>query len=218
MRGRLWRGAAAAAACGGVAAAGGWLLDGHTVPRSAFHMTVATRILDEREHVLRFFSGFVSSLSLQRRVPNVVVEALTPETFSREENKADSAEGSGGTASAERSACQFTEQHAALSPLFAARLDDYRGSGYTRGHMAAAGNFKHASQEAMCDTFVLGANIVPQEGRNNADYWFRLELLARRDLPQLLGTVYVLSGPLFLPHAVAEDPDKGISRHRRGGR
>lgn len=70
----------------------------------------------------------------------------------------------------------------------------------------------------MCDTFVLGANIVPQEGRNNADYWYRLETLARRDLAPMFGGIFVLSGPLYLPHTVEEDPDKGLSRYRRGGR
>ena len=46
---------------------------------------------------------------------------------------------------------------------------------------------------------------------------FLFKVLARRELPRVLGKVYVLSGPVFLPHKVEEDPDKGLSRFRRGG-
>lgn len=60
--------------------------------------------------------------------------------------------------------------------------------------MAAAGNYKFASQEAMCETFILSANVVPQEGRNNGDYWFRMELLARKDLAEAFPELFVFSG------------------------
>lgn len=50
-----------------------------------------------------------------------------------------------------------------------------------------------------------------------ADYWFRLETLARRDLTASFPQLYVLSGPLYLPHPVDDDPHKGLSRHRRRG-
>jgi len=43
---------------------------------------------------------------------------------------------------------------------------DYKGSGYDRGHMAAAGNHRH-SQAAMDQTFVL-SNISPQVGLTKA--------------------------------------------------
>jgi DNA/RNA endonuclease G (NUC1) len=86
------------------------------------------------------------------------------------------------------------------------------------GHLAAAGNFRSCEQHVMCETFVLGANIVPQEARHNEDYWFRMEVLARRDLPRVVGCkVHVLSGPCFLPEERSDDPDKGLSRFRRSG-
>lgn len=44
-----------------------------------------------------------------------------------------------------------------------------------------------------------------------------MEVLARRELPRALGKIYVLSGPVYLPHKVDEDPDKGLSRFRRAG-
>jgi hypothetical protein len=101
---------------GGLAALGIslYVADGLTVPRSAFHMTTITRLLDERQHLLRFFDGFVTSLDLQRRVPRVVVEQM--------EEKGDDEAGV-----ADRSFCQFTGTHDAVPPKLAASLDDYRG-------------------------------------------------------------------------------------------
>jgi DNA/RNA endonuclease G (NUC1) len=134
--GLLLGGAAAALGCGAVLAAG----DGLTVPRTAVHMTAATRLLDERQHLLRFFPAFVSSLDLQRRVPVVVVEHLSPSPVAEGDEN-------GG---ADRSRCAFTERHPAVPEAFAARLDSYRGSGYTRGHLAAAGNLRGGDQASVC--------------------------------------------------------------------
>lgn len=75
-----------------------------------------------------------------------------------------------------------------------ARDEDYRGSGYSRGHMAPAADFGW-SAEALRATFVL-SNAVPQVQSVNAGSWARLERAVRR-----LGTdadvVYVFSGPVF---------------------
>ena len=181
-------------------------------PYNDLHQKVLEFIIDPSELPnLRFYEGFVSSLNYAKRVPNVVIEQLQPpESYSRSENGAV----------ADRKNSWFTAQHCSVPAQFAAPLEAYRGSGYSRGHMAAAGNFKNVSQLAMDETFVLGANIIPQEGRNNGNFWFRMEMLTRRDLPQVLGNedAFVLSGPLYLPtlaYSAANDPDKGISRYRQ---
>lgn len=44
--------------------------------------------------------------------------------------------------------------------------EDYRGSGWSRGHMAPAGNYKFC-QKSMDDTFYL-TNILPQDLSNNS--------------------------------------------------
>ncbi|KAH0472363.1 MAG: hypothetical protein KVP17_000078 [Porospora cf. gigantea B] len=75
--------------------------------------------------------------------------------------------------------------------------DDYLGSGFTRGHMAAAGNHKN-DQTDMDLTFRLEANILPQLHQNNAGVWRLLEFLCRCLLAHYK-TVHVLSGPLYLP-------------------
>ena len=49
---------------------------------------------------------------------------------------------------------------------FSSHNEDYRKSGWSRGHMAPAGNYKHC-QKSMDDTFYL-TNIVPQDFDNNS--------------------------------------------------
>ncbi|KAF2346260.1 DNA/RNA non-specific endonuclease [Trinorchestia longiramus] len=74
---------------------------------------------------------------------------------------------------------------------------DYKGSGYDRGHMAAAGNHR-TSQEHCRQTFVL-SNMAPQVGRGfNRDKWNELEQYCRK-LVRQSKNVYVCTGPLFLP-------------------
>ena len=58
-----------------------------------------------------------------------------------------------------------TQPDPTLPSAFNASNDDYWDSGWSRGHMAAAGNYKHC-QKSMDDTFFL-TNIVPQDINNN---------------------------------------------------
>ena len=96
---------------------------------------------------LRAFTGFVVAWDTRLRNPKWVIEHLARETLS-----------GGGT----RRASQFRED-AGIDPRFRSKLQDYRGSGYDRGHLASAANHK-SSQRAMDDTFVL-SNTSPQVGR-----------------------------------------------------
>ena len=96
---------------------------------------------------------------------------------------------------ANRAKCRFTADER-LSEKFRAQNEDYRKSGFSRGHMAAAGNYKH-SPESMSDTFYL-TNILPQDYKNNSGYWNRMEMHVR-DLVKKFGAVSVFSGPVFSP-------------------
>ncbi|KAF6253321.1 hypothetical protein COO60DRAFT_429579 [Scenedesmus sp. NREL 46B-D3] len=73
-----------------------------------------------------------------------------------------------------RESSSFYED-AGLEPRLRNRLDDFKESGYDRGHMAPAANHR-ASQKAMNDTFSL-SNISPQVSDG----------------------VFIVTGPLWLP-------------------
>lgn len=74
---------------------------------------------------------------------------------------------------------------------------DYRGSGYDRGHLAAAGN--HQLNQEICDQTFLLSNISPQVGKGfNRDAWNRLEKYVRK-LTRVYKHLYVCTGPLYLP-------------------
>ncbi|GAB2580044.1 DNA/RNA non-specific endonuclease [Spirosoma areae] len=71
---------------------------------------------------------------------------------------------------------------------------DYTRSGYDRGHLAPAGDFKF-SQRMMRETFLM-SNITPQEPQFNRGIWSDLEnqvrAWARRD-----NGLYVVTGPVL---------------------
>lgn len=75
-----------------------------------------------------------------------------------------------------------------------AELDDYRGSGYSRGHMAPAGDMHTA--EAMAQSFSL-ANMVPQNQTHNAGPWSKIEQDMRKYVLRAAGDVYIFTGPVY---------------------
>lgn len=79
-----------------------------------------------------------------------------------------------------------------------AELADYRNSGYDRGHLAAADNYKN-DQGLNDETFFL-SNISPQIHSFNAGIWKKLEQQIR-DWVKLHGKIYVVTGPLYLENS-----------------
>lgn len=72
-----------------------------------------------------------------------------------------------------------------------AQLEDYRGSGYDRGHLCPAGDMK-LNQTSMSESFYL-SNMSPQEKDFNAGIWNTLEDRVRK-WALTSGRIYVVTG------------------------
>ncbi|KAM4849045.1 endonuclease G, mitochondrial [Urocitellus parryii] len=100
----------------------------------------------------------------------------------------------------DRRSCDFREDDS-VHAYHRATNADYRGSGFDRGHLAAAANHRW-SQKAMDDTFYL-SNVAPQVPHLNQNAWNNLEKYSR-SLVRTYQNVYVCTGPLFLPRTEAD--------------
>ncbi|CAL1272930.1 unnamed protein product [Larinioides sclopetarius] len=132
--------------------------------------------------------SFVLSYDRRNRVPHWVFEHLTADHITPNKN-------------VNRKNCEFLEDDS-IHAYFRSTDDDYKDSGFDRGHLAAAGNHR-SKQEYQDDTFFL-SNIAPQVGLGfNQGRWKHLEEYVEK-LVKKNKSVYVCSGPLFLPR---EEPD-----------
>lgn len=75
-----------------------------------------------------------------------------------------------------------------------ASLEDYRGSGYDRGHIAPAGDFMFNAL-AMSETFYM-SNMSPQVPAMNRGIWAQLEAEGRK-WAEKYGIVYIVTGPIL---------------------
>ncbi|XP_007428220.1 nuclease EXOG, mitochondrial isoform X1 [Python bivittatus] len=139
---------------------------------------------------IRYYTNHALSYDQAKRVPRWVIEHISKYKTS---------------GSADRKHCKF-KPDPNIPSMFSAMNEDYIGSGWSRGHMAPAGNNKY-SPEAMAETFYL-SNIVPQNYENNAGFWNRVEMYCR-DLTERFEDVWVVSGPLMLPQ-LDEDGKKKV--------
>jgi len=86
-----------------------------------------------------------------------------------------------------------------------ATLNDYKGSGYDRGHLCPAADMK-LNHTAMSETFFL-SNMSPQAPEFNRGIWKELEETVR-DWAMQDGDIYVVSGPVFKDNKGAIGPDR----------
>jgi len=121
------------------------------------------------------YFGFTVNFNPEHRQPNYVAWELT-------------AEETDGPVPRNK---KFTEDPSVEG---CASLDDYRNSGYDRGHMAPAGDMKW-DKRAMDACFML-TNICPQASALNSGAWKKLEektrLWAQRD-----SALIIICGPIL---------------------
>ncbi|XP_041956565.1 endonuclease G, mitochondrial [Alosa sapidissima] len=129
--------------------------------------------------------SYVTSYDPRNRTAAWVIEQLNPETL---------------TGSSDRKCCEFKEDDS-VHIYHRATNADYKGTGFDRGHLAAAANHKW-SQKAMDDTFYL-SNVSPQNPHMNQNAWNNLEKYCR-SLSKHYLNVFVCTGPLYLPR---QEPD-----------
>lgn len=132
---------------------------------------------------IRMFNDFILSYDRRLRSPIWVLEHLTPAKLELKNNVT-------------RKYSKFKED-TSLHEYFRASLKDFKGVDFDRGHMAAAANHK-VTQDAMDQTFIL-SNVSPQEREFNQGGWERLESYVRW-LAKKSRNLYVVTGPLYLPH------------------
>ncbi|GAB6031489.1 hypothetical protein CHUAL_009257 [Chamberlinius hualienensis] len=130
---------------------------------------------------IRVFEDFVLSYDRRARTAHWVLEHLTKEDLEKK--------------TIDRSQCNFQEDNK-IHPFFRSTNTDYKGSGFDRGHLAAAGN--HRKTQQSCEQTFLLSNMAPQVGKGfNRDSWNKLEKYVRY-LTKHYKDVYVCTGPLYL--------------------
>lgn len=125
------------------------------------------------------FDQFAVVYSQKTKTPLVVVEKFTP---SRARN----------TGKLERTNQFF--QDTRINRDYRSVLDDYKNSGYDRGHMAPAADM--TEERAMQQSFAL-TNIVPQNPENNREAWKKIEEDTRKYAKRSKGNTYIYTGAIF---------------------
>jgi len=86
-----------------------------------------------------------------------------------------------------------------------ASLEDYRKSGYDRGHMVPAADMKW-SEVAMRETFYF-SNVSPQTNKFNGGIWLDLEKKVR-DWAKDNESVYIVTGPVIVDSNIRIGPSR----------
>ncbi len=143
--------------------------------------------------------SFTTSINYYTRTPDWVAEKITSAQLDAKNGERDKA--------------GFKEDKD-IPINYRATNADYWNSGWSRGHLAASASHRH-NQAAQNDTFLLNSNIVPQDLSMNGCDWNRLEVLVRDLAKQYKsGTVYVVSGPLWISEESTPYSQRPFSKNK----
>ena len=138
------------------------------------NIELPTLLAPQREQVIAH-EGYTVSYNSQWCIPNWVAYELTAKEVAGDVPRGD----------------DFVPDPLAKGNT--ATTNDYKHSGYDRGHMAPAGDMKW-SKTAMDESFYL-SNICPQNKNLNKGDWKELEELAREWAVEY-GNIYIACGPI----------------------
>ena len=134
-------------------------------------------------------NDFAVLYSGETRTPLWVAEKLTKERLSQSLKREDS----------------FKEYPYNIPEQHQAKLNDYKSSGYDRGHMAPNADMGNLASQS--DSFYL-TNMVPQTPENNQHDWREIEEAVRKLVKTINRDTYVVTGPAFINNK--NNPEKFI--------
>ncbi len=140
----------------------------------------------ESAHIEKY-SEFISSIDYSKRIPNWVAYTLNRNLLDVPSD----------VPKADRQFSRFVSECKNTPVEFRAQNKDYWNSGWSRGHLSPASDHR-LRQEGLNETFILSANIVPQNMNNNGNYWRRFEMYSG-GLASQFEKVHIITGPLFVP-------------------
>lgn len=138
------------------------------------NMALPAPLTGRDEHILHH-KGYVVSYNSEWKIPNWVAWELTGTETKAKIPREDSF-------------CEDPDFKGAQ-----ATLDDYRGSGYSRGHMAPAADMRW-DRQAMEECFYL-TNMCPQNSSFNSGNWGALERQCR-EWAKRDSAIWIVCGPL----------------------
>lgn len=140
------------------------------------------------------FSGFAVLYSANTKTPIYSAERLTADRV-REAKR--------------QSRTDIFYEEARLPSRDRARLSDYKGSGYDRGHMSPAGDM--GDPDSMVQSFSL-ANMIPQDPDNNRHGWADIEKVTRK-YAERNGVIYVVTGPWYADRPIKRIGSVAVPDH-----
>lgn len=132
---------------------------------------------DISEQILKR-TGYTVSYNADLRIPNWVIWHLTAEHVKGTVNRP------GGNTWHEDEMVSFPK----------ATYEDYKNSGWSRGHMCPAGDCKW-DEQVMYESFLF-TNCCPQHANLNSGIWNQIEMSSRR-WAEKYGDVYIVCGPIL---------------------